>query len=438
MTPSLKRLGALCCVFILTGIAGAQKVEVPDSAVGKRLKNFVDAFNTGDRAAMRSFIHDNYTASALAQRDEDSRVETYLGLYRQTRGFDLRKIERATGTEIVALAQTRFTHDWWRISIAIDADAGNRVPGLTFRAVPTPDEFTPHVKLSDSEIATQLNDYVSKLADAHLFSGVVLVAKPGGEAIVNRAVGKTTDGAAITPETVFGLASISKVFTAVAVSQLADQGKLSFDDPVSKYIPEYPKPAGDRILVRQLLTHTAGLPALLDARYFQKSHTVGEFIEMFSKLPPEAKPGEFHYSNAGYIVLRAVVAKASGQSFIDYLSQHVFKAAGMSPAGEGSMSAQDLLRFAQTLRSGKLLSPAAWKRMSTGQVTEEEGVRYGFGLEERTLRGERYVGHGGGSTRVSAQFDIYDSGYTVVVMSDRSDAPSAQIAARAADLITQK
>lgn len=438
----VRRRPALVVLLVLLAapFALAQEVRLPDTPPARRLEKFFQAFNSGKGGKMRKFIAENYKPGALAERSAEERSQVYLGLYEQTHGFDLRGIAETQPAQISAVAQARLTGDWWLITVATDPAAQDRIPGVVFRATARPAEFTPHVKLAPAEIAANLNQYVNRLAKAGKFAGVVLVAGPDGAPIVQKAVGDDYEGRPVTPQTAFGLASITKTFTAVAVAQLVAAGKLSFDDRLSKFFPDYPQPAGDQITVRELLTHTSGLPPYMEARYFDRPRPIQEHVKIFSSMPLAFPPGtKFQYSNAGYLLLRAIVVMASGEAYDSYLEKHVFAPAGMKPEEEARMTASDLLRFAAALRAGKLLSPEMWKAVTAGQVaTGEPGVRYAFGFEERTVNGERLVGHAGGSAHVSAQFDLYDNSFTVVVMSDRPNDPAGQIAMRAAGWITQK
>jgi D-alanyl-D-alanine carboxypeptidase len=427
-------------VLLAATLAPAQEVRLPDTPPARRLAKFFAAFNSGKGGMMRKFISENYTPQALAERSAEERSHVYLGIYEKTRGFDLRGIAEARPAQISAVAQARITGDWWLLTVATDAAAQDRIPGVVFRATPRPAAFTPHVKLASAEIAANINRYVDRLAKAGRFAGVVLITGPDGAPLLEKAVGDDYRGRPVTLRTTFGLASITKPFTAVSVAQLAAAGKLSFDDRLSKFLPGYPQPAGDQITIRELLTHTAGLDPYMGDRYFAKTRSLQSHIDTIGSLPLSFPPGtKFQYSNADYILLRAVVMEASGEDYVPYLEKHIFAPAGMKPAGEALMTASDLLRFAAALRAGKLLPPEMWKTVTTGQVpTGEPGVRYAFGFEERTINGERLVGHAGGAAHVSAQFDLYDNGYTVVVMSDRGGDPAGQIALRAADWITQK
>src|SRR5437588_7987449 len=173
-------------------------------------------------------------------------------------------------------------------------------------------------------------DSVAKAyADAGLFSGTILVAQDG-KPILRKGYGLANRewNVAATPETRFRLGSITKQFTAAAILQLAEEGKLSLDDPVSKYYPQAPA-AWAPITLKHLLTHTSGIPSYTSIPgFFDKSsqadRTPEEIIALTQDKPLEFKPGEkFSYDNTGYIILGFVIEKVSGQPYRDYLQDHI-------------------------------------------------------------------------------------------------------------------
>jgi CubicO group peptidase (beta-lactamase class C family) len=185
-------------------------------------------------------------------------------------------------------------------------------------------------------IYQRLDSQFVRLVRAHEFNGNVLVAEQG-KAIYRKSFGPadTAKGLANSPETNFNLASVSKTFTAVAVLQLLEQGKLGLDDPLVKYFPEFP---AQKITIRQLLSHTSGL---VDYQMFEGPHRVdpGKIFTNADLIPAikadsrafAAAAGErWNYSNTGYGLLALLVEQLSGLKFQDYLARHIFKPAGMT------------------------------------------------------------------------------------------------------------
>jgi len=167
-------------------------------------------------------------------------------------------------------------------------------------------------------------------------NGEVLFAGASGSADLEHDV-------PLTAESVFRLGSITKQFTAVALLMLEEQGKLSLDDPIIKYLPDYPT-HGHEITIRHLLTHTSGIfsytaiPGYMDQK-IRNDLTTDELIEVFRAQPMDFAPGErFSYSNSGYVLAGAIIEKVSGQSYAEFIQEHIFGPLGMTHSYYGSAS----------------------------------------------------------------------------------------------------
>jgi len=303
------------------------------------------------------------------------------------------------------------------------------------------------------------------------FSGVYLVAR-GNHVISEAACGEASKRyhVANTMETIFNVASVGKMFTAVAIGQLADAGRLSYADPVSKYVdaswlsPEVAK----KITVGQLLSHTSGLGNIFTDKFINGPYMQMAAMRNLADYKPftrdatlEFAPGSnYLYSNMGMYFLGVIIEKVSGQDYFDYVRQHVFLATGMNstdnyirdegtenlatgyisprsaaasrkentvlipvrggPYGIGYSSAHDLLRFADALQAGKLLKPATrqlfWQDQSAGRADKGS---YGYGFELRSGKLGKVAGHSGQFPGISSNLEMYlDAGYTVVVLSN--------------------
>jgi CubicO group peptidase (beta-lactamase class C family) len=332
----------------------------------------------------------------------------------------------------------------------------------------------PGPRVAPTEIVRDLRAHIAQLDADSAFSGAVLVARNG--TVLFRGAAGLADRTSRRPnrvDTKFNIGSMGKMFTAVAVLQLTQAGRLSLDDTLRKLLPDYPNPdVAGRITVRQLLTHTSGLGDLFDGEYLTSprewTRTLAAHLPLFAGKPLQFAPGtKWGYSNAGYLVLGLVVERVSGQTFDEYLRAHVFRAAGMintsnvagddtvrnmalgyttragfgppnpgrplstnsailpargSSAGGGYSTVGDLFRFAEALRGYRLLDSAYTAALLTGTVVEDSDapeVKYTLGMEEMTVNGVRVVGHAGNFPGVSSILDLYpDQAYTVVVLSN--------------------
>jgi CubicO group peptidase (beta-lactamase class C family) len=318
-----------------------------------------------------------------------------------------------------------------------------------------------------ANVAGEIDSYLTSLIAENKLSGAVLVAKDG-VTIASKAAGvaNKATGAPITLSTKFNLGSLNKMFTAVAIAQLAQAGRLSFDAPISKYLPDYPnKEVADKVTIQQLLTHTSGMGMYWNEKFMaqrEKMVTVAAHLPLFASDPLLFPPGEkFQYSNSGYMVLGAIIEKLSGQDYYSYVQEHVYKPAGMTetgfyepgkeipnlaigysrmspdgkkleeardntdmrevkggPAGGGYSTVEDLVRFHTALRNDKLLNEEYTKLVTTGKVDAAGPIgRYGYGFGDKVFEGKHIVGHNGGSPGISANFEMYpELGYTAVIL----------------------
>jgi CubicO group peptidase (beta-lactamase class C family) len=302
--------------------------------------------------------------------------------------------------------------------------------------------------------------FVAGLAARDMFSGTVLLAWQGRPVLVRsyQFANRQLD-IANQADTSFFLASLTKFFTGLAVTQLAAQGKVALHETLGRYLEGFPAAMADTVTVHQLLTHTSGIPDFSMSPVWQqefRSWRTNEAafdgtLSVIRQSTLAFTPGSnYAYSNSGYILAGAIVARASGQDFWEYVPQHIFAPAGMTrtgffsgqqwltdpgiahnygprqadgqhqdltpliaqgpngwnAAGGAFSSAPDLLSFARALQQGKLLSPA-WTEVTTSgkhpispaqQNPDEapsQGTWTGYGTEERIVGGQRAFGHTG-------------------------------------------
>lgn len=164
--------------------------------------------------------------------------------------------------------------------------------------------------------------------------GVILIAKDG-KPIYQKAFGKANLELEVdlTPESVFQIGSMTKQFTAVALLQLEEEGKLDVNHAVSRYIPDYP--SGDQITLHHLLTHTSGIKDFTKMKSIrdiaQQDLSPTELVDFFKNEPVDFAPGEkFQYNNSGYVVLGHIIELVSGETYEDYIQKNIFEKAGMS------------------------------------------------------------------------------------------------------------
>jgi CubicO group peptidase (beta-lactamase class C family) len=265
----------------------------------------------------------------------------------------------------------------------------------------------------------------------------------GGRIVFSRAYGMANleYDVPLTPQTIFEAGSVSKQFTAAAVALLAQDGKLSLDDPVRKYLPEVPDFGGQPIRIRNFLNHTSGLrsqwPLLTLAGRPPGSavHTVGEILDLVSRQKElNFPPGEeFLYNNTGFTLLSVIVTRVSGQSFQQFCETRLFTPIGMTStrwredhttvvkgrataygaARDGSFRTEmsftnvignggllttvgDLVLWNQNLDNPKVGGPRMVEQLETPGVLNDGFVNeYAEGLMLRRYRGLKEISHGG-------------------------------------------
>lgn len=439
-----------------------QNVAIPDTPAGKVFAKFWTAYNTGDKELMRRFFLAHATQSDPNERREaaDTRTAFVDNIYKGFRELNLQSVERSTSHAIVILGQSRVTEAWCKFELEVDEAPPHGIAiGFTY-AMP-PMKASSRGRLSEGEMVKQLDVYLQKMVTAGMFSGVVLFAK-NGKPIITRAFGGSDKTSKLPNRigTKFSLASMSKTFTGVAVAQLAEKGALSFDDPIGKFLPGYPnKEAAGKVTIHHLLTHSSGITDFMDKDEFFAARqlaggrlkSLNDYFAFFAKDSLLFEPGkEFRYSSSGFIILGAIIEKASGQNYFDYVTEHIFQPAGMSatdsrgktgsPAGSAISTAEDLLKFDISLRKHELLNPKYTNIVLTPKLESVFGDRYAYGFFVRSRGKEtRIVGHGGEAPGVNTQLDMYlSSGYTVIVLSDYDPPAARNVATKLQELITQE
>jgi CubicO group peptidase (beta-lactamase class C family)/predicted aspartyl protease len=439
----------------------------------RRLQAFLEAFNSGDPAKMLAYYRKNATPEFLQRRTEDERRASYERFSKEFGTLLFRGIEIAGSGEMTLVTLGEKIEEIVNFRFDLEASPPHRIKGLgievgSFRG----EEKFPPLNLPDDSdgksLAPALDAYFKDLERQDLFSGTVLVAR-SGRTIFQGAYGLASrePRTANRIDTRFDVGSITKAFTQVAIGQLARDGKLSMDDTILDHIPDYPnREVGRKVTIRHLLDHEGGLGDIFNERFMSadKESMISprDFFPIFVEDELLFEPGESRrYSNAGFIVLGAIVAAASGQPYEKYIQEHVFKPARMEgsgffrrdgsvenvaigytrpegpegggelrsnvgmlpvkgcPAGSSSSSAEDLFRFDRALRSGKLLGPAWTEWYFTGSVPEgSKGTASGKGPPF-----PQSIGIAGGAWGVNAM--LYSDGDDTAVVLTNQDPPAA-------------
>jgi CubicO group peptidase (beta-lactamase class C family) len=273
--------------------------------------------------------------------------------------------------------------------------------------------------------------------------GAAIIVTEGGKTVYERGRGlaNVETKTPITPDTVFRIGSITKQFSAAVLLQLIHEGKLSFDDPLSKFLPDYPQP-GASATVRELLNHTSGIQSYTDIPGWMveantnRPYTTQQLIDVFKSKPQVTKPGEtWAYNNSGYILVGAIIEKVTGKPWYQAVHDRIAvplhlttlrygtaesttpnMAIGYAIGEDGKAGAApkidmsvpgaagaligtvgDLATWANALHHGRVLDPVSYKAMITPTKTSDgKEWPYGFGMALGDIRGHPTIGHDGG------------------------------------------
>ena len=370
----MNRIGPCVAAFVCFALfSGAAPVDATGEA-------WLKAFNAGDDKALMAMGDDS------ADFDADIRDETG--------GLELVRIESNDGRTVRMLLRERVSPATWHVTLMRDAKKPARFSYIHRTADPLP---------SEKDTVASVDAFANRLVQKDKFSGVLLVRKDGRD-LLARAYGHADTGEKVpnTLDTKFFMASQGKMFTAVSIFQLVEKGKVSLNDTVGKFLPNYPnREIAQKVTVRMLLSHTGGTGDMgilqpEEGANRAKVHSIADIIALNGKRGPDFKPGtKWDYSNYGYILLGAIVEKASGMDYFDYVQRNVFDPAGMTqtgyplladmkgiavplwekngklvsamdmwpwrgtPAGGGVSTARDEARFVDALNTGKLVSAAS-------------------------------------------------------------------------------
>src|ERR1700723_3032997 len=324
----MKKMLMLAAMLLTAALLFAQAPQPQDTAASRQFAAWLTAFNSGDRAALLQYFEKN-------RPSEVKKVDDELQFRQQTGGFELKKTEESTATRFVALLKERDSDQFARIELEVAAAEPHLVTKVELRAIPRPPEFAIP-RMSEKEATTALRQQLEKATSADRFSGAVIVAKDG-KTVFSEAYGFADRDKKIPNQlsTQFRIGSMNKMFTAVAVLQLVQAGKIKLSDPLGEYLPDYAnKEVAAKVTIHHLLTHTGGTGDFFGPEFDAhrlELRTLQDYVKLYEKRAPAFEPGSrWEYSNYGFLLLGLVVEKASGEDYYAYVREHIFKPAGMN------------------------------------------------------------------------------------------------------------
>jgi D-alanyl-D-alanine carboxypeptidase len=406
----MQKMIVLSMVFTALHLPAGEKsvFSFPQTAQGRRSAAYFAAFNAAGEGAMEKFLRENFSAEALRRDPVEQRLARFSSFKKQVQSLAPEKLLRE-GDQKTSLLVRDGQGQWLEFTFAFEKGKNGKI--TTIQAAPVDAENVADLSgpsLSRAEALARVRALLDEQTRADLFSGTVLLACEG-QVLLHEARGLASIeySAANRTGTRFNLGSLNKLFTRVAIGQLAEKGKLALEDKIGKFLPDYPNPeAAAKVTVRQLLDMTSGIGDFFGKKYDDtpkdRIRSLNDYLPLFAGQPLLFQPGsERRYSNGGYIVLGLIVEKASGETYCDYVQENIYRPAGMestghldadipadnvasgytrnwdegdhgteprrnnfysrpargSSAGGGYSTAMDLFKFAMALKAGKLLGP---------------------------------------------------------------------------------
>ncbi len=480
---------AFCMCALISQHGFAQSGIIRDGVTrpSERLATFEEVFNSDDERVVEQFVEDNFTdvtAAKLKRLQGFIRMlsEDFEGI-RVAETHDLKD-----GTEFVAghvVVQTKKKGEWKNIQFFTDNKQEGRFTSIAIADAIEPRKL-PDGNFSDPGMQQWLDDHVERLHRQRHLSGAFLVAK-NGRILYQKTCGweNYAKRRSVSTSTPFNLASGGKMFTAIAIAQLAEQQKLGYDDSISKHLPDYAnQKVANSVTIRQLLTHTSGLPEYWTVAYekdWDQITKLRQIMPYFIDQDLKFNPGSKHeYCNTNYILLGLIIESVGKIDYFDFIQENVFERAGMkhsgffevddsksrfaksyefvlpgtsnskaqwhtaklgrkgSSAGGCYASAEDMLQFDIAFSGGKLLPESATKMITTGKVKQPVGGMYCFGFMEGSYQSRRWFGHGGtGPGSFFEYMHFPDSGYTIVMFANHDGTAAYDIFRKLQQLVAR-
>jgi D-alanyl-D-alanine carboxypeptidase len=472
-------LAALLCAS--AAVAAVPSTTVPDTPVGRVGSELIHHVNSDTPEQIRAWAP-TVLSPAIDKDDVTDFVNGLISAVRESGGVSLTDAHTQQGLLVLTVKMHR-GGQLVLFVLAADPDQPGKLGHAELFPMDDPTLYAgwPKGAVPHAEMKRLIHTALDQLVRTNDFSGCVTVAD-GGKTVFDecRGLAERNFGVPIDHQTKFRVASVGKMFTAVAIGQLVEAGKLSWDSTLAQLVPEYPDQAtAKKITVWELLHHTSGLgdffvPAFFEHR--EKYVNPADYLDLIARQPMVSEPGkQLNYSNAGYVLLGRIIENVSHEGYFDYIQRHVFAPAGMrssgfntvdevtpklavgyfhespfstkwkanwmkipfkgSPAGDSYSTSADLVRFAEALRGGKLLKPVTLTKMFKDPVPAGPGS-IGAGIDERLSHGRHIRGHQGGIEGITTDLAmVWETQGAVALTSNEGQSQTWLLAEHIADLL---
>ncbi|MBE3131517.1 MAG: beta-lactamase family protein, partial [Acidobacteria bacterium] len=437
----------MICALAPSGFA--QGSTSTEQSATDHLKAYLEAFNSGIPGQMRAFFEAHFAASALKEIPIEQRVTRFRGAKAELKSMQIEKIISEQPFQTFLLTKAG-NGEYVLLKATVEKTPPHKLASITIELVEDPANIVvPEPKADEKELIAAVRTFLEGQTKADEFSGVVLIAKDS-RILFHEAYGDADREKKIPnrKDTKFNLGSINKNFTRVAVHQLATQGKLSLDDPIKKFLPDYPNAqAAEKVTIRHLLNMASGIGDFFGSRYDatpkDKIRTLQDYLPLFADLPLEFEPGTNNrYSNGGYVVLGIIIEKVGGVDYYTYVRENIFKPCGMLNTDSFARDANvPNLAWGYALEgesaTARVLNhatlPGRGSSAGGGYSTAEDMLKYTLALKDKKVYlpdAANGLGIAGGAPGINSVLE-WDprSGYTIIVLTN-FDPPTAGQAAR--------
>lgn len=455
----------------------------PEHEITPIYKEFLQAYNTNDLKRLQTFTTKYYET---LNKKNAAYWPSVFADFGEIIPFSVSK-KWSNKNKLSIWFQGKHTKGWVMIQLRMNKENTKIIGKGVIRGMRPPGQLPSYKHISQKKLNPYLKKYIDKLAELDRFSGSVLVAK-GNSILFEKTYGVSNKKTRVKNDanTSFNIASTTKTFTAVSIAKLVEQGKLKYTDTISKFIPEYPKDIADQVTIHHLLTHTSGIELddhapfnLENSRAKNMNDLVMAQIKHIDSMNENRRPNfkvlnKFDYSNENFALLGAIIERASGMSYGDYINQNIFvplnmkdsfadisklskhtnKAIGytyknensefvgderrendktngtfIGPAGGIYSSAKDLLSYFKAINNHSLVNKQTQKALHKKQA---KNYGYGFYISDTS------IGHGGVYPGVGSRFTYYPkTDYYVIVLSNYGSMAGSVIADHIEDILPQ-
>jgi CubicO group peptidase (beta-lactamase class C family) len=348
------------------------------------------------------------------------------------------------------------------------------LPAAAAAALLTPvaAQSTASVRPGAASLAAGIDSLADSLAAGPVVGMSIVVAR-GPEVLLAKGYG-LSDREANTPATagtVYQIGSVTKQFTAAAIMRLVEEGRVSLDDEITKYLPDFPT-QGKTVTIRHLLNHTSGIRSYTGFLRLTDSMAVSVIYDSIKAQPFDFEPGtELRYNNSGYVLLGLVLERVTAKPYADLVQEWFFTPLGMNDTGycgaggthppegyrPGLMDAKtrvrpvdmrvpfaagalcstapDLARWTWALATGKVVQPASYAAMTAGTaLSDGKRLTYGYALAADTVHGRVMIHHGGGIPGFVSEAGIFPADSTIVVVLVNTETNVGTIAQRVQEI----